>query len=101
MFNFIAFVKISIIVFCLYISLGILVNFDGFQELNVVTQTASTIFVSFLPKLLKRMCSLNERRKILRMRIKIDEVVNNYLIYRGIDMEQEILLDNYPRYDMI
>lgn len=86
---FVSVIKISIIIFCLYISLGILVNFDGFQELNVVTQTATTLFVSFIPKLLKRMCSLNERRKILRMRRKIDEIVESHLIYRGINMVEE------------
>lgn len=102
---FVSIIKICIIIFGLYISLGILVNFDGFQELNVVTQTATTIFVSFVPKILKRMCSLNTRRTILRMRRKIDELVDSYLVYKGINMDQENILERplserYPTYDI-
>lgn len=83
---FISIVKISVIVFFLYISLSILVNFDGFQELSIVTQTATTIFVSFVPKIVKKMFSLNERRTILRIRRKVNEVVDSYLVYKGIDL---------------
>ena len=90
---FVSIIKICIIIFGLYISLGILVNFDGFQELNVVTQTATTIVVSFVPKILKRMCSLNTRRTILRKRRKIDELVDSYLVYTGINMDQENILE--------
>lgn len=100
-------VKICTIVFFLYISLGILVNFDGFQELNIVTQTATTIFVSFVPKFIKQMFSLNERRKILRIRRKVNYVVDSYLIYKGIDLDEhdignQILInDSCAFYDSI
>lgn len=71
-------VKIIAIFLCLYISVGILTSFDGFQQLSVVTQTATTTFVCLVPKIFARMCSLNERRAILRMRDNIHECVKTF-----------------------
>lgn len=80
-----ALVKIATIFLCLYISIGILTQFDGFQQLSVVTQTATTTFICLVPKIFARMCSLNERRQILRTREKLHVLVDNFLIFKGIE----------------
>jgi hypothetical protein len=79
-----ALVKIATICLCLYISIGILTQFEGFQQLSVVTQTATTTFICLVPIIFARMCSLNERRKILRTRGKLHVLVDNFIIFKGI-----------------
>ncbi|VDI15521.1 Hypothetical predicted protein [Mytilus galloprovincialis] len=80
-----SFLKITTIFLCLYISVGILTRFDGFQQLSVVTQTATTTFVCLVPKIFTRMCTLNERREILQMRSKIHKHVEHFLLYKGVE----------------
>lgn len=79
-----ALVKITTIFLCLYISIGILTRFDGFQQLSVVTQTASTTFICLVPKIFARMCSLNKRRQELVMRSRIRFHLGNFLHFKGV-----------------
>ncbi|XP_053392541.1 uncharacterized protein LOC128555111 [Mercenaria mercenaria] len=98
--------KFTSVITILTISVELLITFDKFQELSLVTHVFTVLFICALPKIIKMMCLQNiryqTRRKLQQKLLRtIADYVRNRNISSSDDDEQSILLSQSSDYETL
>lgn len=85
---FVSILKIGLIGSILYVSVVLLSDFQDFRRMSDLMQTAVTIFVCLLPKIIKSVCRVNETKWMMHRSLELKNAVH-YYCRREIKRKQE------------
>lgn len=80
---FLSLLKIFVLICTIYISVTLLQSFKTIHRLHTLTESLSTLFVCFIPKLLKEICVFNNSRKDRAFDWALEETINDFRIMKN------------------
>lgn len=75
---FVSLLKIGLIASVLYVSVVLLSDFQDFRRMSDLMQTAVTIFLCLLPKIIKSVCQVNETKWMMHRSLELKNAVHYY-----------------------
>lgn len=79
---FLSMLKIFVLMCTIYISVTLLQSFKTVNRFHTLTESLSTLFVCFIPKLLKEICVFNNSRKDRKFDWALEETIKDFRIMK-------------------